>query len=157
MPQLDRIGLPRNGDFYLCGPPAFLHNFSAELKTWGADAARVRWEVFGTEEPMTPGIKPVPRRSVHPPPGAPGIGPVVSSTRSGLSVPWNFRFVSILELAEGCDVPVRWSCRTGVCHSCECALVGGSIAYQPAPLEPPAEGNLLICCAQPSSDLELDL
>ena len=23
---------------------------------------------------------------------------------------------SLLELAEACDVPVRWSCRAGVCH-----------------------------------------
>ena len=28
-------------------------------------------------------------------------------------------YASLLELAEACDVPVRWSCRTGVCHNCE--------------------------------------
>ncbi len=31
---------------------------------------------------------------------------------------------SLLELAEACDVPVRWSCRAGVCHNCE---VGSSL------------------------------
>src|SRR5450432_2773618 len=81
----------------------------------------------------------------------------ISFTRSGLTVPWDPRFISLLELAEACDVPVRWSCRTGVCHSCECALIGGAVAYQPAPLELPAEGNALICCSQPSSDIEIDL
>ena len=25
------------------------------------------------------------------------------------------------------DVPVRWSCRTGVCHTCECGLISGSV------------------------------
>jgi ferredoxin len=60
-------------------------------------------------------------------------------------------------LAEACDVPVRWSCRTGVCHTCECALIGGSVDYQPDPLDPPAKGNLLVCCAQPRSDVEIDL
>jgi ferredoxin len=63
----------------------------------------------------------------------------------------------LLELAEACDVPARWSCRTGVCHTCECALIGGAVDYHPAPLEPPAGGNLLICCSQPSGEVEIDL
>jgi ferredoxin len=62
-----------------------------------------------------------------------------------------------LELAEACDVPVRWSCRTGVCHNCESGLVSGAIAYGPQPLEKPADGNLLICCSQPIRDVVIDL
>ena len=154
---LDRLALSRNADFYLCGPPSFLRSFSDGLKTWGAEATRVRQEVFGPEESMTPGIKPLARPPVHIPAGPSGSGPSISFTRSGLTVPWNPRFLSLLELAEACDVPVKWSCRTGVCHTCECALIGGAVAYGPVPLEPPAEGNLLICCSQPSSDVEIDL
>ena len=81
----------------------------------------------------------------------------MSFTRSGLTVSWGPAYGSLLELAEACDVPVKWSCRTGVCHTCECALIGGAVAYSPDPLEPPAEGDALICCAQPRSTLELDL
>jgi hypothetical protein len=54
-------------------------------------------------------------------------------------------------------VPVRWSCRTGVCHNCETGLISGSVNYQPDPVEPPAAGNLLICWSQPQSDIVLDL
>jgi ferredoxin len=54
-------------------------------------------------------------------------------------------------------VPVRWSCRTGVCHTCESALIGGAVSYQPEPLELPAQGNVLICCSQPTADVEIDL
>jgi ferredoxin len=72
-------------------------------------------------------------------------------------VSWQGEKVSLLELAEACDVPVRWSCRTGVCHTCECALIGGAIDYLPEPLEPPAEGNVLICCSRPRGDIEIDL
>jgi ferredoxin len=54
-------------------------------------------------------------------------------------------------------VPVRWSCRTGVCHNCETGLVSGSVSYRPDPVEPPAAGNLLICCSQPQTDIALDL
>ena len=55
------------------------------------------------------------------------------------------------------DVPVRWSCRTGVCHTCECGLISGSVMYDPEPLEPPAAGNLLICCSRPQEDVVIDM
>ncbi len=63
----------------------------------------------------------------------------------------------LLELAEACDVPVRWSCRTGVCHSCETDLLSGTVSYAPDPIDEPAAGSTLICCSQPSGDLVLDL
>ena len=81
----------------------------------------------------------------------------MSFTRSGIAVRWDPAFQSLLELAEACDVPARWSCRTGVCHTCECILVDGAVAYRPEPLEPPAEGTVLTCCAQPLRDIEIDL
>jgi ferredoxin len=156
-PLLDRIGVARDADFYLCGPPAFLRDLTAGLKAWGADSARIHREVFGPEERQTPGIAQSTHGPVHAPAGEPGTGPQISFIRSGLTVPWHARFSSLLELAEACDVPVQWSCRTGVCHSCECALIGGTVSYQPDPLEPPAAGNMLMCCARPTSDVELDL
>ena len=54
-------------------------------------------------------------------------------------------------------VPVKWACRTGVCHTCESALFGGSMHYDPEPLDPPSEGNVLICCSRPETEVELDL
>jgi ferredoxin len=66
-------------------------------------------------------------------------------------------YQSILELAEACDVPVRWSCRTGVCHNCESGLVSGAVVYRPEPLEKAADGNLLLCCSQPIQDVVVDL
>jgi len=156
-PLLDRLGVTRDADFYLCGPPSFLKQLTEGLKAWGADSTRIYLEVFGQEAPITPGIAQSSRPPVHAPAGEPGSGPQVSFTRSGLTVPWNSRFSSLLEFAEACDVPVQWSCRTGVCHTCECGLVGGTVQYEPDPLEPPAIGNLLICCSRPSGDVEIDL
>ena len=154
---LDRLAVTRNADFYLCGPPSFLRDLAAGLKTWGVESSRIHQEVFGPEAPITPGIAPSGRRTVHAPAGDPGIGPQISFTRSNLTVSWDARFSSLLELAEACDVPVQWSCRTGVCHTCECALIGGTVQYEPDPLEPPATGNVLICCSRPSGDVEVDL
>jgi ferredoxin-NADP reductase len=157
MPLLERLGVARDADFYLCGPPSFLKELAEGLKTWSADSTRIHTEVFGPEAPITPGIARSSRPPVHAPAGKPGIGPQISFTRSGLTVPWDSRFSSLLELAEACDVPVQWSCRIGACHTCECALIGGTVHYDPDPLEPPATGNLLICCSVPAGDIEVDL
>ena len=70
---------------------------------------------------------------------------------------WDSVQASLLDLAEACDVPVRWSCRTGVCHTCETGLMSGAVSYAPDPVEEPADGSVLICCSQPHGDVVLDL
>jgi ferredoxin-NADP reductase len=153
---LEQLGVPREADFYLCGPSGFLADFIAGLKNWGVEPRRIHSEVFGPGESVTPGIS-KPKEPPGSPRSLPGSGPQVSFVRSGVTASWSPKFQSLLELAEACNVSVAWSCRTGVCHTCECGLVGGAINYQPDPLEPPAEGNLLICCSRPNGNLEIDL
>jgi ferredoxin-NADP reductase/MOSC domain-containing protein YiiM len=150
------LGLPRDADTYLCGPSAFMNELSSGLAIYGLDPARVHTELFGAAAALTPGIA---ATSIppHPPVGLPGPGPDVQFARSGLSAPWGPPSTSLLEFAETCDVPTRWSCRTGVCHNCETALLSGTVRYDPEPLEPPAEGNILICCSQPAETVVLDL
>ncbi len=154
---LQQLGAPHQADFYLCGPPSFLRSFTQDLRSWGVASDRLHQEVFGPEESRTPGISKAPTQPPHPPAIAPGPGPMVSFARSGVDAPWSPAYRSLLEFAEACDVPVKWSCRTGVCHTCECALIGGSVRYDPEPLEPPGEGNVQICCARPETEVALDL
>jgi len=116
----------------------------------------VHMEIFGTLETITPGVARVDHRP-HLPEGPAGPGPAVAFARSGITVAWDAKFGSLLELAEACDVPVRWSCRTGVCHTCLTGLISGSLSYAPEPLERPAPGNVLVCCSQPDSNLIVDL
>jgi ferredoxin-NADP reductase/MOSC domain-containing protein YiiM len=154
---LNDVGVPTHADFYLCGPGPFMDDIAAGLTARGVAPDRVSTEVFGPGKSQTPGVVGTTATAPHPPTGAPGPGPLISFGRSNLSVPWDPAFTSLLELAEACDVPVRWSCRTGVCHTCETGLVSGEVIYHPDPLEQPAPGSALICCSQPSSDLALDL
>ena len=153
---LERIGVSRNSDFYLCGPSSFLQNMRDGLRNWGVLAENVHTEIFGSLEAITPGMAQV-VHAPHLPQGPPGSGPPVSFARSGITAAWDPKFGSLLELAEACDVPVRWSCRTGVCHTCMTGLIGGSIIYNPEPLERPAPGNVLVCCSQPNAGVTLDL
>jgi ferredoxin-NADP reductase len=153
----ERLGVPRDADVYLCGPPGFLTELQSGLAHLGIEASRIHTEVFGPGPSSTPGIAPAAPVRAHPPAGAAGEGPVVSFARSGLTTRWSPRYQSLLELAEACDVPVRWSCRTGVYHSCESGLVSGTVAYSAEPLEPPAPGAALICCSRPDGEVVLDL
>jgi ferredoxin-NADP reductase/MOSC domain-containing protein YiiM/ferredoxin len=154
---LEKLGVPRDSDFYLCGPAPFLRDLSNGLMAWGVSDDRVHTEIFGPGKSITPGVVDPSHAPPHPPTGPVGSGPRVSFARSGLNVCWNAKFSSLLDFAEACDVPVRWACRTGVCHTCESGLISGSVNYQPEPLEPAAQGNLLICCSQPKCDVVIDL
>jgi len=154
---LQELEVARNSEFYLCGPLSFMNDLTVGLAAWGVAQDRIHTEIFGAGPSITPGVAAAPRQPPHLPPGPGGAGPLVSFARSGLHVRWGPPFESLLELAEACDVPVRWSCRTGVCHTCETGLLAGTVAYRPDPVDPPAEGNILICCSQPEGDMVIDL
>ena len=154
---LQKIGVPHDAEFYLCGPAAFMDDLTAGLKAWGVADDRVHSEIFGPSKAITPGIADAPHAAPHAPVGPAGTGPQISFARSGLNARWDPKFGSLLDFAEACEVPVRWSCRTGVCHMCESGLISGNVKYQPDPLDPPAQGNLLLCCSQPAGDIVLDL
>jgi ferredoxin-NADP reductase/MOSC domain-containing protein YiiM len=157
MKVVGRLDLPRDGDFYICGPATFMSDLTEGLAALGVARDRIHTEMFGAGPSRTPGIADAPHPPPHAPAGVAGSGPLVSFARSGLNVRWDPAFHSLLELAEACDVPVRWACRTGVCHTCESGLVAGKVDYRPDPVGAPADGNLLICCSQPENDVVIDL
>ncbi len=152
------VGIAREVDVYLCGPTRFMAEMKVELAASGIGPERVHVELFNGSEPMTPGVVAAAMRPPHLPRGDASTGPLVSFARSGIAAHWNASaYQSILELAEASDVPVRWSCRTGVCHNCESGLVSGAVVYGPEPLDKPADGNVLVCCSQPIRDVVIDL
>jgi ferredoxin-NADP reductase len=152
------VGVPRDADVYLCGPTRFMDDMKAALAAFGVAPERIHVEIFNGSESITPGVVGAAIRAPHVPDDDADTGPLVSFARSGIAVHWKpSAYQSILELAEACDVPVRWSCRTGVCHTCESGLVSGAVVYGPEPLDRPADGNLLVCCSRPTGDAVIDL
>jgi len=155
---LEEVGVPREADICLCGPPRFMADMKEALAALGVMPGRIHVELFNGSESRTPGVVSGAARAPHPPKDDPSTGPLVSFARSGIAAHWDASaHESILELAEACDVPVRWACRTGVCHNCESGLVSGEVVYGPEPLERPAGGNLLVCCSKPAGDVVIDL
>jgi ferredoxin-NADP reductase/MOSC domain-containing protein YiiM len=154
---LAKLGVPASGTAYICGPAGFMAGMQEALTGIGVDAARIHTELFGALPSVNPGLTDHARPAPHPPPGPPGTGPTVTFARSGVAVPFPGGGGSVLDLADACDVPTRWSCRTGVCHTCVTPLLSGDVTYSPEPLEPPADGEVLICCSRPATDVVLDM
>jgi ferredoxin-NADP reductase/MOSC domain-containing protein YiiM/ferredoxin len=166
---LEEIGVPQDADFYLCGPGRYLDDLQAALKTWGVAAGEIHAEIFGLMPAMMPGVVAAAQQAPHVPIELVKAGelsksgsgqdaaPMVTFARSGIAVAWDRRFANILELAEACSVPVRWSCRAGVCHTCESGIIDGQVKYAPEPLDRPPDGTVLICCSSPASNVEMDL
>ncbi len=102
---LERAGVPVDADHHLCGPAGLLRDVRTAL------AAR--------------GVPPAP----HVPDGPPGSGPAVHFARSGLTVPWDARYPSLLD---------------------------GSVACTSPPLQAPGPGRVLVCCSTPRTDVVLD-
>jgi ferredoxin-NADP reductase/MOSC domain-containing protein YiiM len=155
--HLAGLGLSPDAAAYICGPKVFMTAVSDALAGLGIAPARIHTELFGAQDRINPGITGATVRPPHQPPGPPGTGPLVTFTRSGISTPFPDGKRNVLELAEACDVPTRWVCRTGVCHTCVTPLLSGDITYAPDPLDPPADGQVLICCARPGTEIVLDM
>ena len=156
--HFEETGVPREAEVYLCGPNRFMAEMKTELAAFGISPERIHIEAFQGSEPMAPGIVDRAMRIPHQPKDDADTGPLISFARSGVAAHWKATaYQNILEMAEACDVPVRWSCRTGVCHSCESGLVSGAVDYEPEPLDKPADGNVLVCCSRPGGDVVVDL
>ena len=151
------LGLPADATAYVCGPAGFMADMCDALGRLGIAPDRVHTELFGALPAINPGLSDVRRATPHQPPGPEGTGPRVAFARSGLTVRWSDEHGSLLGLADACDVPTRYSCRTGVCHTCVTPLLSGAVAYAPEPLEPPPDGEVLVCCSRPDTDVVLDM
>jgi ferredoxin-NADP reductase len=140
--DLIELGIPADAEFYLCGPTAFLADLREGLDAAGA--AHVQSESFGGGQPAAA-------------PLASASAGAVDFARSGRQVAWDGGFTSLLDLAEASDIPANSSCRAGSCHECATRLLAGRVRYATEPMAAPADGQVLLCCAQPEGEVVLDL
>ena len=147
-------------DFYLCGPPGFMKAVYGSLLSLGVPKARIKYEFFGPATVLEPDasevqapIAPAPQADVE---GAGGVEIVFA--RSGKSAQWGDFKGTLLDFAEQEGLTPEFSCRAGICNSCECNLLEGEVRYEEQPLDPPADGKVLICLARPAGQrLRLDI
>ena len=48
--------MPREGDFYLCGPTTFLNDLRTGLTAWGVASSRIHSEIFSGGPSLMPGV-----------------------------------------------------------------------------------------------------
>jgi ferredoxin-NADP reductase len=140
------LGVPADAEFRLCGPSRFVSELTAGLLAHGAVEGRIHSESFGGA--------PVVRRAA--PGGAAGDGPAVAFSRSGVTTTWDASYACLLDLAEANAVRATSGCRIGACHGCSARVIAGTVRHEPEPLQPPAPGSALLCCAVPVGDVVLD-
>ncbi len=141
-------------DFYLCGPPPFMNSLLKDLWEWGVPEDRIRFELFGPAALLLEGSRPKrPKKKMDL--GEEAFEAVFS--QSGITAKWDSEYENLLDFAEDQGVFPDFSCRSGICHSCMYELLEGEVDYAFEPLDPPYPGQVLLCCARPTSDLVIDV
>jgi ferredoxin len=80
----------------------------------------------------------------------------VTFLKSGVSVVWTGEHDNLLELAEAEGLSLDFGCRMGNCTACQQRLVSGEVAYPEGHDGVPDDGNILLCCSVPVSNVEID-
>ena len=157
MPLLKQLLPFDDYDFYLCGPPPFMKALYCGLLSLSVSEARIHYEFFGPGSILQDDAEPATQGEM-PPAEAELVGGIqVAFARSGLTVDWDSACDSILDLAERQGLNPDYSCRSGICNTCITELTEGEVEYLEEPLEEPAPGQVLICCARPKTSLVIEL
>jgi ferredoxin-NADP reductase len=124
---------------FACGPPALL---DAVRGTWtNGLEKRLHVESF-----VPPSLLPV---------GEPGTGSIRFAS-SNLEV--ENSGASILEQAEQAGVPVQSGCRMGICHTCTCRKLSGSVKnLLTEEVSAAPDEEIQLCVSAPLGDLVIDL
>lgn len=124
---------------FACGPPALL---DAVRGTW-ANGLEQRLHV---ESFLPPSLLPV---------GEPGTG---SIRFAGSDVEVENSGAPILEQAEQAGVPAESGCRMGICHTCTCRKLSGSVKnLLTGEVSATPDEEIQLCVSAPLSDLVIDL
>jgi uncharacterized protein len=83
--------------------------------------------------------------------------PKVTFAFSKKTLEWDDKYANILEFAEANGLAPDFSCRTGICRTCECELVAGKLTYTIEPLDSPEDGMAFICCSKPDGDVTFNI
>jgi ferredoxin-NADP reductase/ferredoxin len=152
-------------EIYMCGPPPFMKALYGILTGLGIGKERIAYEFFGPAsllaEPEPPPVKAgVPKNVAT---GVAGEAALDADTvrivlqKSGRELPWTGSSISLLDFLEENGIEPEFSCRAGVCGTCEQGLLSGEVEYFEEPLDEVPEGRVLLCCTKPKSSLVLDL
>ena len=143
-------------DVYLCGPTRFMQANFRLLRSLGIDEARIRHEFFGPASVLGLEEVDVPHSSELSVQSNASV-PAVHFMPSGKTVAWDPSCHSLLDFAEAAGFKPPFSCRAGLCGCCASQLIDGTVEYFEQPLDEPRDGEVLLCCARPSTAITLKI
>lgn len=152
-------------DVYLCGPQPFMQANWRLLRNLGIAKERIHYEFFGPATILEEG-EASPLAVVPATPAAPAelavANPVAGALSvhflpSGTTLAWDPNCHSLLDLAEQAGLTPAFNCRAGLCNTCQVSLREGAVEYFEAPLDAPANGDILLCCTRPTTAVTVDL
>lgn len=80
----------------------------------------------------------------------------ITLTQSAQNIAHSNR-TSLLESLEHHGIHHEYQCRSGYCGSCRVKIKKGKVSYKELPLAFIKPNEILLCCCQVESDLELEL
>lgn len=135
----------QDAEYFLCGSPPFLAAIREGLQQAGVPESRVFFEMF-TKASKTPSDRSAVASSPE------GMGSVeIVFAQSNTTASWTGEADSLLEFAEANDLNPDYSCRVGVCGTCQCKLLEGEVEYQEPPTATVESGSVLICISKPKT------
>lgn len=144
-------------DIYMCGPPPFMQALYGILTGLGVRKERIAYEFFGPASLLSAeGETPV-QKTLPAPVAADDDSVQIILEKSGRSFAWDGANDSILAFLEAQGIEPPFSCRAGVCGTCEQGLISGEVDYFEEPLDEMPADRMLLCCTRPKSSIVLDL
>lgn len=134
-----------DGDYFLCGPDAWMESLRKDLRKSGVAAERIHWESFGSHATLVT----APPTEVQP-------ALAVRFQRRGIEAEWSDPQQTLWELARQHQVDIPSGCLSGVCGGCRVKLLEGQVAYdRPLAIDLPAD-ECLACIARPKTACRVD-
>jgi hypothetical protein len=136
----------QDAEYFLCGSPSFLQSLREGLTEIGVPEAQIFFEVF-SKAPKTPMERSSAQLSSDP-----NQAKEISFVRSGKTLVWDGNTPNILEFAEANGLNPPYSCRQGICGTCQGKILEGEVEYLDTPVAEIEEGHALTCISVPKSE-----
>ncbi|MCR9137935.1 MAG: MOSC domain-containing protein [Alphaproteobacteria bacterium] len=129
---------------FVCGPGELIDDVCNVHASLGRSNACLFYERFTDQTDGGFDTEPAPRAQIT-------IG------QGGMSGVWTPDDGSLLDWIEtNTDLRPPAACRSGICRTCKAILTRGSVVY-PSSVSAPSQTEVLLCCARPGSDIEIDM
>ncbi len=135
--------IKQEAEYFLCGSPSFMDSIRDGLKRANIPENLVSFEMF-TKASKTKTDSAVDEVSTDE-------EIEIVFNQSGKTAIWKADAESILDFAEANDLSPAYSCRQGICGTCECKILEGEVEYQQPPTYQVSKGSVLVCISKPKT------